>query len=110
MPTAADFGRIPSCDVLKQEYNSEFAAQLVTICKDAQPIAALSLLTAVICEWYLDLLSQLLTDGYAHRAVLLYTLVLLVVASTRAMGKQPIWGSTVRDSEKQASFPEPATF
>ena len=64
LPTVAEFGEISSYDVIKQQFSRDTAPKLVTICQDAQPIAALSLLTAVICQCYLHLpyLNYLLTD------------------------------------------------
>ncbi|PIL26016.1 hypothetical protein GSI_11770 [Ganoderma sinense ZZ0214-1] len=73
-PDVALFKKDPTCNQL-----SKFP-DLVTMCKDWQPIAALSVVTAVV--------------------LLLYTLVLLFVAVQRAMYKQPIWNATVMESEK----------
>ena len=95
-PNVAEFKKDPTCDAF-----SNFP-DLVTICKDWQPIAALSVVTAVLRKC--STLSILFSP--AHRycdgdgVVLLYALVLLFVAVRRAMYSQPIWNATVMDSEK----------
>ncbi|KAM5537443.1 hypothetical protein V8D89_008962 [Ganoderma adspersum] len=73
-PDVAEFKKEPTCDAF-----SKFP-DLVTICRDWQPIAALSIVTAIV--------------------LLLYALILLFVAVRRAMYSQPIWNATVMDSEK----------